>query len=575
MESRFLLVDDNTGFLDLTAGLLSRLYPQAHIERTTSGDAALRLLHEQRWDLMLLDYRLPDLDGVEVLAEVRKAGIDVAVIMVTGEGDQELAADLFRMGAYDYLVKGRIGSMTLRRSIDQVLTRRGLEQQIREKSDQLGTTTRELAERARALDTAYDKLQEKKEQLKALSDALEMTVQQRTAELRATTSFLNRVLDAAADHFILATDGDGRVLTFNTGAEAAFGRPAREVVGKEELRAFFVETQPEDGQYEPMVEEARATGAAKRVLTGIRGDGTKFVAKVSASPLQGSLLESRSEGQSGIVVVGADVTHERELEAQNRDYTRQIELQMDDLVRKNEQILEATRLKSEFLANVSHELRTPLNAIIGYGDLLLGGIYGELGGRQESAVDGIATRARDLLRLINEILDLAKIESGKMELVIETFPLGPVLDELRETAQVLSRGRGLAVEWRDLGAAGIEMSTDRGRLRQVLGNLVSNAVKFTHEGFVRIESEAAGDDAVEVRVRDSGIGIPESALESIFDEFRQVDGTSTRKYEGTGLGLAISRKFATNMGGTLIAESEFGRGSTFRLRLPRRAPTQS
>ena len=576
-----LLVDDNRGFVDLTAALIRRAYPRAQVGVAGTGEEALTQLGKQSWDVMLLDYRLPDIDGVEVLAEVRKQGWDVAVVMVTGEGDQELAADLFRMGAYDYLVKGRIGGMTLRRTIDQALTRRRLEAQIRDQSDELTQTSLQLAERARALDTAYAKLRDRKEQLLSLSESLEQTVLQRTGELRETTRFLNKVLASAENHFIIATCVEGTILTFNRGATVAFGRDHEELVGHAHFRVLFSEISEDDDALAELVAEIIEGGSIQRTLTGIAEAGRPFVAQVTLSQLRDGPWDEEetdrrdpdasmptTHAKNGIVIVGSDVTHEVELEENNALYIEQIEVANADLRRKNEQILEATRLKSEFIANVSHELRTPLNAIIGYADLLNGGIYGDLADRQTTAVGGISTRANDLLRLINEILDLAKIESGRADLHPEEFSVPPLVHELVETGRILAGDKVLSIEAEPHEGGGT-MFTDRNRVWQILLNLVNNAVKFTPSGFVTVES-SAHDGWLTVSVADTGIGVPAPELDSIFDEFRQVDGTSTRPYEGSGLGLAISRKFATNLGGALTCRSVLGEGSTFELRIPMR-----
>ena len=563
-EASFLLVDDNVAFLELLEAFVLRQYPRARVARAITGEQALDRLRDGTFDVVLLDYRLPDFDGLEVLGEIRSRLADVAVVMVTGEGDEALAADIFRMGAYDYLVKSSINPEVLRRCLDQVLTRRVLEGQITAKSEKLVASSRELADRTRALDVAYAKLRTKKEELRHLSDGLEQTVQERTAKLRATTSFLNQVLDSSTDHFIVATGGDGRILTFSRGAELAFGRTSEEVVRQRHFRVLFGELATDGDALAALIAECLEEGSARRELTGLASGDRTFVAQVTVSRLPGE------EGQEGLVILGTDVTHERELEERNQAYVRQIEVANQDLRRKNEQILEATRLKSEFLANVSHELRTPLNAIIGYGDLLAGGIYGPMNDKQSTAVEGIATRARDLLALINDILDLAKIEAGKMDLRPERFELSELIEECVETGRVLAVDKEVVVSWVPDGEAGV-LVTDRQKLGQVVLNLVNNAVKFTPRGFVRVESRWV-DQTVEITVIDSGIGIPKAELETLFDEFRQVDGTSTREYGGTGLGLAISQKFAEQLGGQLTVASTLGQGSRFVLAVPATLP---
>lgn len=559
----FLVVDDNHGFLELIESFILRNYRGATVEVASRGEEALSKLDERPWDVVLLDYQLPDVDGVEVLGEIRKRKLDVAVIMITGEGDERLAADLFRMGAHDYLVKSAIDPVSLRRCVDQVLMRRTLEDQIRTRSDELAASSRELSDRSRALDTAYDKLRRKKEELRFLTDSLEATVNERTAELRATTGFLNTVLDSTSAHFIIATGEDGIILTFNRGAELAFHRTADDVVSNTHFYDLF-EVLPGDGNVlDGLAERCRAEGGLELELRGRRPEG-HFVSRVAFSPLRGAGVK----GLGGIVIVGLDITRQRELEDKNQAYIRQIEMANLDLRRKNDQILEANRLKSAFLANVSHELRTPLNAIIGYADLLNQGIYGELASRQQPAVEGIGTRAQDLLSLINDILDLAKIEAGRLDLKIEEFELTSLMSEVLETAKVLAVDKVIEIRWSGQESEVI-LRTDRQKLHQILLNLINNAVKFTMEGHISIDTEMDEGDDVVFHVRDSGVGIPESELAVIFDEFRQVDGTSTREFGGTGLGLAISRKFSSQLGGELSAESALGVGSVFTLRIPR------
>ena len=562
-----LIVDDDHTFVKLVATIVAASYPQAQIGRANSGAEAIDVLHTQPWDVVLLDYGLPDIDGLEVLAEIRKQFIDVAVVMITGEGDERLAADLFRMGVWDYLVKGSINAQSLQKSIGQVFVR---QMSARESGpDKRHITPGQLEDRSRALDVAYDKLRAKKEQLRLLSDSLESTVEQRTAELHATTSFLNEVLASTTDYFIVACSSKGVIMSFNMGAESLFGVDASDVVGKRHFRTLFAELAA-PGAAEAVMEQVEAGATPQLELVGVVGKYDGFVAKVSFSGIEGAGGLAAMDGEDGLVIIGSDVTHERALEAENEEYIRQIEEANQHLRYSNEKILEATRLKNQFLANVSHELRTPLNAIIGYADLLDGGIYGALQQKQNSAVQSISLRAADLLGLINEVLDLARLEAGMVELRVERFTAGGVLRDVCETGRVLGLERRLEVCWIDQDCDSVVLNTDRQKLQQILLNLVNNAVKFTPEGSVTIRSRLLRRDAIEITVTDTGIGIPPDKLEFIFDEFRQVDGTSTRAYGGSGLGLTISRKLARLLGGEVSVVSEEGQGSSFRLVVPHR-----
>jgi signal transduction histidine kinase len=226
----------------------------------------------------------------------------------------------------------------------------------------------------------------------------------------------------------------------------------------------------------------------------------------------------------------------------------------------------ASRHKSEFLANMSHELRTPLNAVIGFSEVLRDRMFGELNEKQEEYLNDIHASGQHLLSLINDILDLSKIEAGRMELELADFHLPAALDN----ALTLVRERA--------GRHGIELHAaiddriaytraDERKIKQVLLNLLSNAIKFTPEGG-RIDARAAlSDGVIEVSVTDTGVGIAPEDQEAVFEEFRQV-GTAATKVEGTGLGLALSRKFVELHGGRIWVQSELGVGSTFTFTIP-------
>ncbi len=232
----------------------------------------------------------------------------------------------------------------------------------------------------------------------------------------------------------------------------------------------------------------------------------------------------------------------------------------------NLQLERANRLKSEFLASVSHELRTPMNAIIGYTKLMLDGLDGEMTAQQQTDLFRVAQAADNLLGLINGLLDLAKIEAGKMELNIEEVNITDVTQEALELVRPHADEKSL--QMRSVIPQGLpNVWADRARVRQVLANMLANAVKFTERGIVTVSATAA-EGWVTVSVADTGVGISPEAQAYVFDEFRQADSSTTRRYGGTGLGLAISKRLVTLHGGRIWVDSEIGRGSTFHFTLP-------
>ncbi len=234
------------------------------------------------------------------------------------------------------------------------------------------------------------------------------------------------------------------------------------------------------------------------------------------------------------------------------------------------ELREANRLKSEFLANISHELRTPMNAIIGFSETLLSGLYGELNATAADRVERILRNGRGLLALIDDLLDLSRIDAGKLQLAPEPLALEETIKPAVEAVKTRLASKRLSIAV-SVPADLPPVEADPTRLRQVLDNLLDNAIKFTHYGGITIcagVEEGVEPARVWCSVTDTGIGIAPENQGIIFDEFRQVDGTSTRQYEGTGLGLAISRRLLSLMNGHIAVESSPGQGSTFTFWLP-------
>ena len=244
------------------------------------------------------------------------------------------------------------------------------------------------------------------------------------------------------------------------------------------------------------------------------------------------------------------------LHAQTRQQTRTLRDQAAKLER-------AMTERSRFFASMSHELRTPINAVLGYSQLLSEGIYGPLTESQGGVLNRVMGSARHLLELVNDVLDISKIEAGKMEMYPERIDLALLLREVTTSVELQARDKGLELTVE--GPRRFAMVTDPGRVRQIVLNLLSNAVKFTDVGGVTARLDVVGG-CVDLRVSDTGAGIAPDDLERIFREFEQADAAAGKG--GTGLGLAISRRLAELLGGTLRAESTLGEGSVFILRLP-------
>jgi len=251
--------------------------------------------------------------------------------------------------------------------------------------------------------------------------------------------------------------------------------------------------------------------------------------------------------------------HAGELETINRE-----------IALKNLELAEASRMKSAFIANMSHELRTPLNAIIGFTGALLMKLPGPLTPDQDKQLNTIRTSARHLLSLINDILDVAKIEAGKVTLELETVQCQHLVNDVVDTLRPLALQKGLELEV-ELVDEAIVLETDRRALTQILLNLANNAIKFTETGKVRVtlaKRQGEGRNIIEFAVADSGAGIREEDQAKLFQAFSQLDSTSTRHAEGAGLGLYLCQNLANLIGGSLFFKSDFGQGSTFTLALP-------
>ena len=268
----------------------------------------------------------------------------------------------------------------------------------------------------------------------------------------------------------------------------------------------------------------------------------------------------------------AMLSHLQATENELRTINKSLDARLSELAERNVALFEANKIKSQFLANVSHELRTPLTSIIGFADLLREATSTD-GGRMLRYTENILSSGRLLLGIINDLLDLAKIEAGKMELHLATIDLAEVTRNLVDLMRPVADKKSLQLVT-VIPADLPKIVSDPGRLQQVLYNLLSNAVKFTpNGGLVELKLGRTEEQGLRIDVRDTGIGIAPDKLTLIFEKFRQLDESITREHSGTGLGLAISKELMTLLGGSIHAESEEGKGSTFTLILPPNPPT--
>ncbi|OCC14472.1 diguanylate cyclase/phosphodiesterase (GGDEF & EAL domains) with PAS/PAC sensor(s) [Dissulfuribacter thermophilus] len=260
----------------------------------------------------------------------------------------------------------------------------------------------------------------------------------------------------------------------------------------------------------------------------------------------------------------------RQAEAEVRRARDELELKVAERTRElteaNARLKELDRLKSEFIATMSHELRTPLNSIIGFVGMILKGMSGKINEDQKKQLTVVYRSAKHLLMLINDILDVSRIESGKMEIVVDKIDIKDIVRQVEGTLSQAISQKGLRLI-KDIPEEIPEVSSDPKRIFQILLNLVNNAVKFTDEGEIRITCRF-DDSSLEIGVADTGIGIKKEDIDHIFEPFHQVDAGIRRKFEGSGLGLFLCKKLVTLLGGEIWAESEYGKGSKFTFTIP-------
>jgi PAS domain S-box-containing protein len=372
------------------------------------------------------------------------------------------------------------------------------------------------------------------------------------------------VLDQMADG-VIVVDEHGRLERSNKTAVELLG-PEIETLALEEWATRFaittVEGRPLASSELPLLRALRGERLRRATYIVRSAWGTERFLSTSAGP-----IVTAGGEEKGAAIVLRDVSDEHQYAEMLRHTNRELRRQAEIMEQVNTQLREATKAKDQFLAVMSHELRTPINAVMGYSDLLDLGVKGDLNADQRAMIARIRDTSRHLLGLINEVLDLAKIGAGRIDLVMAELDVSEVVERAVQQIMPLANSKGLALRTEEIPRDEVLVIADETRLTQIIINLLSNAVKFTAAGSVTVIARVI-EDRVDIRVRDTGPGIPDDQRERIFEEFYQVEGGLARASGGTGLGLAIARRFARLMGGEIVVESQLGKGAEFIVTLP-------
>jgi PAS domain S-box-containing protein len=393
-----------------------------------------------------------------------------------------------------------------------------------------------------------------------------------------------RELVELANSIILRWDAEGRITFLNEYGQKFFGYTLEEIIGRQVIDTLVPDTDSEGRDLKSLMQQICANPKAfeHNINENVKRDGelawvawtNKFV-----SDEDGNILE--------ILSIGSDITEQREAELAIQELNATLEQRVIERTEELKTALvraeAADKIKSAFLATMSHEFRTPLNSIIGFTGIILQGLTGPLNEEQTKQLNMVRGSARHLLELINDVLDISKIEAGQLEVHPQPFDLKESLERVVASVRPMAEKKGLTLSIsmaEDIG----DMVSDRRRLEQILLNLVNNAIKFTEKGGIHLsvdrttmrdEERGEAQPAVKFCVKDTGMGIKPEELGALFQAFHQIDSGLTRQYEGTGLGLAICRRLANLLGGDVNATSEWGKGSEFTVILPLHAEAVS
>lgn len=550
-QANILLVDDRPENLLTLEAILAPL--GQNLVRANSGHDALKELLRSDFAVILLDVQMPVLDGFETatLIKEREKSRHIPIIFVTAiSKDERFIGRGYLAGAVDYLPKPF--------DPDILLSKVSVFVDLWKKTEQIkhqAELMRESEQREQEIETAR-----RERDLERRHSAELAVSEERLAHFKST---LDLTLDAVS-----IFDPDTLQFSYvNKGAQRQTAHSESELLA---MKPFQIKPLFDEQSFRQLIEPLRIGDIDndERVQTletlHRRSDGADV-------PVEIVLQYIELTGQQGCFIsVARDITERKRAEQTLVLAREEAERARDEAEQAQADAESANRAKSEFLSGVSHELRTPLNAIIGFSKLLLNPRVGPLNEDQSEYTRDIVQGAEHLLQLINDILDLAKIEAGKMQIDIAPFALVETLEQSLTIVREKARNHSMKLEtdFEDR-VLDVVIRADQRRVKQVMYNLLSNAVKFTPDGgTISIGARCEDEEHVVVWVRDSGIGIPEEFQARIFGAFEQVDTSYTKQQQGTGLGLALTRRIVSMHGGDIWVESKPDEGSVFSFRLP-------
>ena len=616
---RVLLVEDNPGDAELIEEMLPRdgttLFEVRCVARLSE---ALECAGADRFDIIILDLNLPDSDGLATLSTMRQQAFRMPIVVLTGNSDEQMALAAIQQGAQDYLVKGQIEKNMLVRSIKYAIERKQTEEALRSSQqiiegiinaipvrvfwkdknlvylgcnaafardagfanpkDIIGKDDYQMAWRAQAdlyrdddrqvIESGCAKLFVEEPQTNPQGNSLTLLTSK--IPLRDSQGEISGVLGSYLDitdrklaeekiikakrewedtfdaitELIFIHDSDGRIIRANRAYGQMAGMSLAELVGRPFYEIFPKTDSPDD-----LCKEAVNCGMSALKEIKIDSIGKTFSVRMYPK------LDDKGKYLYSVHIM-LDITERKKvIEAEIMKETAEA----------------ANKAKSDFLASMSHEFRTPLNAVIGFSELMATGLGGPLTDQQKEYVTDIFTSGQHLLSLVNDILDLSKVEAGRMELQMNEFNIERLIETSIALFKEKAYKQGLQMTFEV--AQGLDtMIGDERKIKQVLFNLLGNAVKFTPDGG-RIQVEATLTDDKEFlkySVSDTGIGISPEDQNKLFKPFEQIDTRLTRKYKGTGLGLSLCKQLVELHGGRIWFESEAGKGSNFIFVIPMR-----